>query len=171
MGGKVCLRCKGKTLLGFVNKLFVLKSLLIMPSNVLPLHLKQTFLPIIFTEGEGDGIESRLPFKTFSTVEKWQKNLPLIDEGSIPLTALLFFVVIILVSGLIGLNFNISSNLAKLGRVRPYTIFINSSLSFFVFLSSEISMPLFMTLCCLLRALNPTKRGLHIGKNGLWRGP
>ena len=41
-----------------------------MPSNVLLLHLKQTFLPIIwiFTEGEGDGIESRLPFKIFSTL-------------------------------------------------------------------------------------------------------
>ena len=35
-----------------------------------PLHLKHTFLPIIwiFTEGEGDGIESRLPFKIFSTL-------------------------------------------------------------------------------------------------------
>ena len=35
-------------------------SLLIMPSNVLPLHLKQTFPPKIgiFTEGEGDGFES-----------------------------------------------------------------------------------------------------------------
>ena len=44
-----------------------------MPSNVLPLHLKQTFPPIIwiFTEGEGDGIESRLPFKIFSTL-RWQ---------------------------------------------------------------------------------------------------
>ena len=41
-----------------------------MPSNVLPLHLKKTFLPIfcIFTEGEGDGIETRLPFKIFSTL-------------------------------------------------------------------------------------------------------
>ena len=40
------------------------------PSNVLPLHLKQTFLPIIwiFSEGEGDGIESRLPFKISSTL-------------------------------------------------------------------------------------------------------
>ena len=40
------------------------------PSNVLPLHLKQTFPPIIwiFIEGEGDGIESRLPFKIFSTL-------------------------------------------------------------------------------------------------------
>ena len=50
--------------------LFVFKSLLTTPSNVLPLHLKQTFLPIIliFTEGEGDGIKSRLPFKIFSTL-------------------------------------------------------------------------------------------------------
>ena len=33
--------------------------------------LKQTFPPIIwiFTEGEGDGIKSRLPFKTFSTLK------------------------------------------------------------------------------------------------------
>ena len=52
---------KGKTLLGVVNKLFVF-------SNVFPLRLKQTFLPIIwiFIEGEGDGIKSRLPFKSFS---------------------------------------------------------------------------------------------------------
>ena len=48
MGGKVCLRCKGKTLLDIVNKLFVFKSLLTMPINVLPLHLKQTFPPIIW---------------------------------------------------------------------------------------------------------------------------
>ena len=41
------------------------KSLLTTPSIVLPKHLKQTFPPIIwvFTEGEGDGIKSRLPFK------------------------------------------------------------------------------------------------------------
>ena len=38
MGGKVCLRHKGKTLLGIVNKLFVFKSLLTTPSNVLPLQ-------------------------------------------------------------------------------------------------------------------------------------
>ena len=69
MGGKVCLRCKGKTLLG-VNKLLKKKSLLTSPSNVLPYYLKETFLPIIwiFTEGEGDGIESRPPFKIFSTL-------------------------------------------------------------------------------------------------------
>ena len=48
----------------------VFKSLLTTPCNVLPLHLKQTFPPIIwiFTEGEGDGIKSRLPFKIFSTL-------------------------------------------------------------------------------------------------------
>ena len=42
-----------------------------MPSNVLPLHFKQIFPPIIwmFTEVEGDGIESRLPFKIFSTLK------------------------------------------------------------------------------------------------------
>ena len=44
--------------------------MLTMPRNVLPLHLKQTFPPIIwiFIKGEGDGIESRLPFKIFSTL-------------------------------------------------------------------------------------------------------
>ena len=53
-----------------VNKFFVFKSLLTMPSNVLPLRLKQTFplIILIFTEGEGDGIESRLSFKIFSTL-------------------------------------------------------------------------------------------------------
>ena len=33
MGGKVCLMCKGKTLLGIVNKLLKTKSLLTSPSN------------------------------------------------------------------------------------------------------------------------------------------
>ena len=47
MSGKVFLRCKGKTLMGIVNKLFVFKSLLTMSSNVLPYYLEQTFLPII----------------------------------------------------------------------------------------------------------------------------
>ena len=62
IGRKVCLRCKGKTFLGDVNKLFVFKSFLKTPSNILPLQLKQSFTPMIwiFTEGEGDGIESRL---------------------------------------------------------------------------------------------------------------
>ena len=36
MGGKVCLRCKCKTLLGVVNNLLITKNLLTSPSNVLP---------------------------------------------------------------------------------------------------------------------------------------
>ena len=53
--------------MGDVYILFVFKSLLTTPSNVLPLNLKQTLPPIIwiFTAGEGDGIESRQPFKIF----------------------------------------------------------------------------------------------------------
>ena len=49
-----------------------------MPSNVLPLHLKQTFPPLIwtFTDGEGDGIESRLPFKIFFTLFIYKGFLP-----------------------------------------------------------------------------------------------
>ena len=47
MGGKICMRCKGKTLLGVVNKLLKTKSLMTSPSNILPLYLKQTFPPII----------------------------------------------------------------------------------------------------------------------------
>ena len=35
VSGKVCLRCKDKTLLGIVHKLLKTKSLLISPSNVL----------------------------------------------------------------------------------------------------------------------------------------
>ena len=42
-------------------------------SYVLTLHLKQAFPPIIriFTEGEGDGIDSRQPFKIFATLLEW----------------------------------------------------------------------------------------------------
>ena len=36
MCGKVCLKCKGKTLLGVANTLFVFKCFLTSPSNVLP---------------------------------------------------------------------------------------------------------------------------------------
>ena len=55
-------------MLGDVNKLFVFKGLSTMPSNILPLHLNEIFVTIIwiFTEAEGDGMESRLPFKIFS---------------------------------------------------------------------------------------------------------
>ena len=76
MGGKVCLRYKGKTLQDNVNKLFVFKNLSTMPSNVLPLYLKQTLPPIIsiFTEVESDGIKSRLPFKIFPTLTNVHGN-------------------------------------------------------------------------------------------------
>ena len=47
MGGKVCLTCKGKTLLGVFNKLLKTKSLLTSPSNVLTYYLKLTFPPKI----------------------------------------------------------------------------------------------------------------------------
>ena len=48
-----------------------------MPINVLPLHLKQTFPSIIwiFTEGEGDEIKSRLPFKMFSALKDNNDNI------------------------------------------------------------------------------------------------
>ena len=64
-------------MLGDANKLFVFQRLLTEPINALPLHLKQTFLPIIriFNEGEGDWIEFRLPFKIFSTYQKRSRNL------------------------------------------------------------------------------------------------
>ena len=55
-------------MLGVVNKLLNTKSLSTIPSNVLPLHLKQTFPPIIWILTEGDWIETRLPFKIFTTL-------------------------------------------------------------------------------------------------------
>ena len=76
-------------MLGDVNKLFVVKRLLTTPRNVLPLHLNQTFPSFIwiFTEGESDGIESRLPFKIFTTLvfffekSKSCQNAPLCSSG------------------------------------------------------------------------------------------
>ena len=61
IGGKVCWAISTN-----------IKSLLTTPSNDFPLHLKQTFPPIIwiFTEGEGGGIKSRILFKIFSTLSK-----------------------------------------------------------------------------------------------------
>ena len=49
-----------------LDKRLKTKCLLTSPSNVLPLHLKQTFPPIIliFNEGEGNGIEFRLLYCT-----------------------------------------------------------------------------------------------------------
>ena len=58
----------GQTLLGIVNKLFGIKSLLTTPSNVLPLHLKPTFPPIIWIFTEGGGIEFRRSSKIFFTL-------------------------------------------------------------------------------------------------------
>ena len=48
-----------------INFLFSKVSLLTTPSNVMPLHPKHTFLTIIriLSEGDGNGIESRLSFK------------------------------------------------------------------------------------------------------------
>ena len=62
LGGKVCLRCKGKTLLDDVNKLFVLKVCWHRPAMFCLITSNKTFPRKIwiFAEGEGDGIESRL---------------------------------------------------------------------------------------------------------------
>ena len=72
IGRKIWLMCKGKTLLGVVNILLETKRLLTTPGNVLLLHLKQTFLPIIwiFTEIEGDEMESRLYSSIFFILMK-----------------------------------------------------------------------------------------------------
>jgi hypothetical protein len=40
LGRKVCLSCKGKTLLGIVNKVLKTKTLLTSPSNVLSYYIK-----------------------------------------------------------------------------------------------------------------------------------
>ena len=61
------------------------------PSNVLLLHLKHTFPPIIsiFIEGEVDGIKSRLLFKIFSTLSscRWVLSITTIQKWS---TTLIF---------------------------------------------------------------------------------
>ena len=69
--------------------------------NVLPLHLKQTFLPTwIFTEGEGDGIKSRLPFKIFSTLSICSFHLigKVCQMLSFESKLLFFFIIINLIS-------------------------------------------------------------------------
>ena len=63
MGWKVFLRCKGKTLLGIVKKL--LKTTF---ENKKFVDITQ--LVWIFTEGQGEGIESRLSSWIFSTLAK-----------------------------------------------------------------------------------------------------
>ena len=64
-------------MLGDVRKLFVTT-----PNNVLPLYLKQTFPPVIwiFNEGEGDWIESRLPFEVFSTLPTVSRKVTKIEH-------------------------------------------------------------------------------------------
>ena len=75
-GGKVCLRRKGKTLLGIETNFLYSKVCWQRPAMFCLYTLKQTFPPLIwiFTEGEGDGIESRIPFKIFSTLRETNLN-------------------------------------------------------------------------------------------------
>ena len=65
IGGKVCLKC------WVMSTNFLYSKVCWQCSKNLPLNLKHTFPPIIwiFTVGEGDGIESRLPFKISSTLK------------------------------------------------------------------------------------------------------
>ena len=67
MGRKIYLKCKGKILLGVVDKLLKTKRLLKTPSNVLPLYVKQTFLPIIciYTKGDRMGWNPGYLLKSF----------------------------------------------------------------------------------------------------------
>ena len=55
---------------GHCQQTFENKKFVDIPSNVLPYYHKWTFLPMIwiFTEGEDDGIESRLSSYIFSTL-------------------------------------------------------------------------------------------------------
>ena len=81
MGRKVFLRCKSDHFWALSTNFLFSKVLLITPGNVLPLHLKQTFPPIIwnFTEGEGGGMESRLSFEIFFTLlgtNLWLRQSP-----------------------------------------------------------------------------------------------
>ena len=62
-------------MLGVVNKLLKMKSLLTIPGNVLPLHLKQTFPPIFWIFTEGEGIEWRLFSEIFFTLNPLDKKL------------------------------------------------------------------------------------------------
>ena len=57
MGGKFCTRCKGKTLLGIVNKVFKPKKCWHQPAMFCFIT---SFPPMIwfFTDGEGDGMKS-----------------------------------------------------------------------------------------------------------------
>ena len=82
--GKVCLRCKGKTLLVVVNKLFDLKTLLTLPNNFLLYYtFKLTFPPTIWIFTKVRKIRSNLSYfiKSFlryvlclATLENEKKN-------------------------------------------------------------------------------------------------
>ena len=63
MRGEGFLWCKGKTLPGIVNIVFKCFAFSPFPHIIW-----------IFTEGEGDGIESMLPFEIFSTL--WMSYIP-----------------------------------------------------------------------------------------------
>ena len=68
MGGKLCLRYKGKTLLGDVNKL--LKAMFCLYNSSKLSCPWFEYRPVwIFTVGEG--IKSRLPFEILSTLRIW----------------------------------------------------------------------------------------------------
>ena len=49
----------------------------------MPFHIKQTFLPVwIFPEGEGDGVETRLPFKIFFNLPDYDFNFDVVKNGN-----------------------------------------------------------------------------------------
>ena len=61
IGGKVYLQ----NIAGWYQQTFCFQKFV--PGNVLPLHLNQTFPPVIW-KGESEWIKSRLPFIIFSTL-------------------------------------------------------------------------------------------------------
>ena len=70
MGGKVGLRCKGKTLLGIANKLFVHSKFVDNAQQCLAKKNENKKFKCSQLL-EGDRIESRLPFKIFSTLLRY----------------------------------------------------------------------------------------------------
>ena len=68
---EVWLRCRGKTLLGVVNKHLKTKSLLTSPSNALSYYLKKTFPPTIWIFPEVMGSNPGYPVKSFLLYPIW----------------------------------------------------------------------------------------------------
>ena len=68
IGGKVIIELIRQIIAGWCLQTFYFQKFV--DNAQLPYYLKQTFPPIIgiFTEGESDGIKSRLPFKIFFTL-------------------------------------------------------------------------------------------------------